>query len=142
MELINHNAVVNLQDNKGNSVLHSALLENVTDTTINIAKLLLSKFTFSEKLNKENKSVMQLSKECENQEIVDLIEHFHDQKKNEAAKRELKKLQVHQIIKKTRRKFLRLNTVNVEVIDLQQKINQKETRNTVLEEELKKIARK
>ena len=138
MELINHKADVNLQDNKGNTSLHSVLLENVTDSTINIVKLLLSDFTYSEKLNKENKSVLQLAKESHNQEIIDLIEDFPDQKKTEAAKREFKKLQVHQIIKKRKRKLLRLNTVNNEVLDLQQKIDQRETRNIALEEELKK----
>ena len=138
MELINHNADVNLQDNKGNTALHLVLLEKVTDATINIVKLLLSDFTYSEKLNKENKSVIKLAKESKNQEIIDLIEDFPDQKKIEAAKRQLKKLQAHQIIKKTKRKLLRLNAVNDEVLDLQQKINQKETRNSALEGELKK----
>ena len=137
-ELINHNADVNLQDNNGNTALHSVLLEKVNDTTINIVKSLLSDFTYSEKLNKENKSVIQLAKESKNQEIIDLIEDFLDKKKIEAAKRELKKLQVHQMIKKRKRKLLRLNAVNDEVLDLQQKINQKKTRNTELEEELNK----
>ena len=137
-ELINHNADVNLQDNNGNTALHSALLEKVNDTIINIVKSLLSDFTYSEKLNKENKSVIQLAKESKNQEIIDLIEDFLDKKKIEAAKRELKKLQVHQMIKKRKRKLLRLNAVNDEVLDLQQKINQKKTRNTELEEELNK----
>ena len=122
MELINHKADVNLQSNKGNTALHSVLLENATDTTIDIVKLLLSDFTYSEKLNKENKSVLQLAKESHNQDIIDLIEDFPDKKKTEAAKREFKKLQVHQIIKKRKRKLLRLNTLNNEVLDLQQKL--------------------
>ena len=137
-ELINHNADVNLQDDKGNTALHSALLEKITDTTINIVKLILPHFTNLEKVNKENKSVIHLAKESQNQEIIDLIEDFPDQKKIEAAKREFKKLQVYQIIKKMKRKLLRLNAVNDEVVDLQQKIDQKETRNATLEEELKK----
>ena len=37
-----------------------------------------------------------------------------------------------------KRKLVRLDAVNDEVFDLQQKINQKETRNAALEEELKK----
>ena len=41
-----------------------------------------------------------------------------------------------------KRKLVRLDAVNDEVFDLQQKINQKETRNAALEEELKKIERK
>ena len=138
MELINHNADVNLHDIQGNTALHLVLLEEVTDATINIVKLLLSDFTYSEKLNKKNKSVIQLAKESKNQEIIDLIEDYPDQKKIEAAKMEFKKLQAHQIIKKTKRKLSRLNAVNDEVLDLQQKINQKETRNSALVEELKK----
>ena len=137
-ELINHNADVNLQDDKGNTALHSALLEKVTDTTINIVKLILPHFTNLEKVNKENKSFIHLAKESQNQEIIDLIEDFRDQKKIEAAKREFKKLQVYQTIKKRKRKLLRLNTVNDEVVDLQQKIDRKETRNAALEKELKK----
>ena len=138
MELIKHNADVNLQDHKGNTALHLVLLEKTTDTTINILKLLLSDFTYSEKLNIENKSVIQLAKDSQNQEIIDLIEDYPEQKKIEATKRELKKLQVNQIIKKRKRKLARLNAVNDEVFDLQQKINQKETRNTALTEELNK----
>ena len=138
MELINHNADVNLQNNNGNTALHLVLLEKVTDTTINILKLLLSDFTYSEKLNIENKSVIQLAKDSQNQEIIDLIEDYPEQKKIEVTKRELKKLQVNQIIKKRKRKLTRLNAVNDEVLDLQQKINQKETRNTALTEELNK----
>ena len=42
------------------------------------------------------------------------------------------------MIKKRKRKLLKLNAVNDEVFDLQQKIKQKETRNTTLEEELQK----
>ena len=141
-ELINHNADVDLQDDKGNTALHSALLEKVTDTSINIVKLILPHFTNLEKVNKENKSVIHLAKESQNQEIIDLIEDFPDQKKIEAAKREFKKLQVYQIIKKRKRKLLRLNTVNDEVVDLQQKIDQKKTRNAALEEELKKNCEK
>ena len=142
MELINHKADVNLQDKEGNTALHALLLEEVTGTTINIVKLLLPHFTNLEKVNKKNKSVIHLAEEYQNQEIIDLIEDFLDQKKIEAAKREFKKLQVYQTIKKRKRKLLRLNTVNDEVVDLQQKIDQKETRNAALEEELKKIARK
>ena len=137
-ELINHNADVKFQDRSGNTALHLVLLGKVTDATINIVKLLLPHFTNLEKVNKKNKSVMHLAKESQNQEIIDLIEDFPDQKKIEAAKREFKKLQVHQIIKKRKRKLLRLNAVNDEVVDLQQKINQKETRNSALEEELNK----
>ena len=136
MELIKHNADVNLQDHKGNTALHLVLLEKTTDTTINILKLLLSDFTYSEKLNIGNKSVIQLAKDSQNQEIIDLIEDYPEQKKIEVTKRELKKLQVNQIIKKRKRKLTRLNAVNDEVLDLQQKINQKETRNTTLTEEL------
>ena len=137
-ELINHNADVNLQDWFGNTALHLVLLEEFTGTTVNIVKLLLPHFINLEIVNKENKSVIHLLKESQNQEIIDLIEDFADQKKIEAAKREYKKLQVHQIIKKRKRKLVRLNAVNDEVFDLQQKINQKETRNAALEEELKK----
>ena len=136
MELIKHSADVNLQDHKGNTALHLVLLEKTTDTTINILKLLLSDFTYSEKLNIGNKSVIQLAKDSQNQEIIDLIEDYPEQKKIEVTKRELKKLQVNQIIKKRKRKLTRLNAVNDEVLDLQQKINQKETRNTTLTEEL------
>ena len=122
--------------------MHSVLLEEFTDATIDIVKLLLSHFTNLEIVNQKNKSVIHLAKETQNQEIIDLIEDFPDQKKIEEAKREYKKLQVHQIIKKRKRKLVRLNAVNDEVLDLQQKINQKETRNAALEEELKKIERK
>ena len=138
MELINHNADVNSQNWFGNTALHSVLLGKVTDATINIVKLLLPDFTNLGKVNNDNKSVIQLAKESQNQEIIDLMEDFHDQKTIEVAKRELKKLKVYQIIKKGKRRLLRLNTVNDEVVGLQRKIIQKEARNTALEEELKK----
>ena len=67
-----------------------------------------------------------------------MIEDYPDQKKIEVAKKEFKKLQVHQVIKKMKRKLISLNAVNDEVFDLQQKIKQKEIRNTTLEEEQKK----
>ena len=69
MEFINHNADVNFQDAFGNTALHTVLLEKVTDTTINIIKLLLSNFTYSEKLNKENKSVIQLAEELRTKKL-------------------------------------------------------------------------
>ena len=47
-----------------------------------------------------------------------MIEDFPDQQKIEAAKRELEVYQVYQIIKKRKRKLLRLNAVNDEVVDL------------------------
>ena len=62
MELINHNAGVNFQDDFGNTALHVVLLERVTDTTITIIKLLLSDFTYSEKLNKKKSRLCNLLK--------------------------------------------------------------------------------
>ena len=105
MELINHNADVNLQNRQGNTALHSLLLEKVTDTTIEIVKLLLSDITSFEKVNKRNKSVMQLVKESQNQEILQLMEDILERKKINAAKRELKKLQANQIINKRKKKL-------------------------------------
>ena len=137
-ELINHKADVNLQNSDGNTALHSVLLEKVTDTTFDIVNFLLVNKTNFEKVNKESKSVIQLARESENRAIIDLIEDFSDQKEIEAAKREFRKLQVNQIIKKRKRKLLRFSAVNNEVLSLQQKINQKETRNKKLEEELQK----
>ena len=80
MELLHHNADVNLQNSKGNTALHSVLLENFSDTTINVVKLLLSDKTNSEKKNKKKNSVIQIAKESQNQEIIELIEDFFDKK--------------------------------------------------------------
>ena len=88
-ELINHNANVNFQDWFGNTALHSVLLEEVTDAAIDIVKLLLSYFTNLEIVNEKNKSVINLAKESQNQEIIDLIEDFPVQKKTKAAKKKI-----------------------------------------------------
>ena len=138
MELINHKADVNLQDSEGNTALHSVLLGKLTDTTINIAKLLLVNKTNLEQVNKEGKSVIKVARESQNQAIINLIEDFSDRKKVKAAKRECRKLQVDQMIKKRKRKLAHFSAVQNEVLNLQQNINQKEARNTELEEELTK----
>ena len=138
MELLHHNADVNLQNSKGNTALHSVLLENFSDTTINVVKLLLSDKTNSEKKNKKKKSVIQIAKESQNQEIIELIEDFFDKKKVEATQRELMKVQATQIINKKKRKLTGVSAVNDEVVCLKQRINQMEMRNTQLEAEFKK----
>ena len=138
MELINHNADVNLQDNKGNTALHSVLMEIVTDTTINIVKLLLSDKTDLEKKNKKKKSVLQLAKESQKQDIIEMIESFFDQKKVEAAKKELKKLQANEIINKKKREIARVSAVNDEVLELIGSIDKMEKEKKILEERLKK----
>ena len=142
MELCNHNANVNLQDSDGNTALHSVLLEKVTDNTINIVKLLLSDDVNLEKVNKENKSVIQLAQESQNQDIVHLIENFSERKKIEAAEREFKKLQSNQIINERKKKLQEVSALNEEVLDLNQKINQLQTKNAELEEEIKKNCEK
>ena len=142
MELCNHNADVNLQDSDGNTALHSVLLEKVTDNTINIVKLLLSDNANLEKVNKENKSVIQLAQESHNQDIVQLIKDFSERKKIEAAKREFKKLQANQIINEKKKKLQEVRALNEEVLDLNQNINQLLTKNTELEEEIKKNCEK
>ena len=142
MELCNHNADVNLQHSDGNTVLHSVLLRNVTDSTINIVKLFLSDTKNLEKVNEKNKSVIQLAKESQNADIIKLIEDFSEQKKIEAAKKELKKLQANQIINKRKKKLQEMSILKDEVLDLNQKIYQVMTRNTELEEELKKNCEK
>ena len=138
MELINHNADLNLQDNKGNTALHSVLMEIVTDTTINIVKLLLSDKTDLEKKNKKKKSVLQLAKESQKQDIIEMIESFFDQKKVEAAKKELKKLQANEIINKKKREIARVSAVNDEVLELIGSIDKMEKEKKILEEKLKK----
>ena len=142
IELCNHNADVNLQHSDGNTVLHSVLLRNVTDSTINIVKLFLSDTKNLEKEKKKNKSVIQLAKESQNADIIKLIEDFSEQKKIEAAKKELKKLQANQIINKRKKKLQEMSILKDEVLDLNQKIYQVMTRNTELEEELKKNCEK
>ena len=135
--LCNHNADVNLQDNDGNTALHLVLLGNITDTTINIIELLLTDRTNLEKVNEENKSVMQLAKECQNQGIINLMDDFAERKKIKAAKRELKKLQANRIFNKRKKKLHEINALNDEILDLSQKINQVKMRNTELKEEIK-----
>ena len=142
MELCNHNADVNLQDRDSNTALHLVLQEKVTDNTINIVKLLLSNVANLEKGNKENKSVIQRAQESQDQDIVHFIEGLFDRKKNEAAKREFKKLQANQIINEKKKKLQEVNALNEEVLDLNQKINQLKTKNTELEEEIKKNCEK
>ena len=135
--LCNHNADVNLQDNDGNTALHLVLLANITDNTIDVVELLLSDRMNLEKVNEENKSVVQLAKECQNQDIVNLFEDFSERKKIKAAKRELKKLQANRIINKRKKKLHEINALKDEILDLNQKIKQVEMRNTELEEEIK-----
>ena len=138
MELINHNADVNLQNRQGNTALHSVLLEKVTDTTINIAKLLLSDTTNFEKINRRNKSVKQLVRESQNLEILQLMEDILERKKINAAKRELKKLQANQIINKRKQKLLQVSALQDEILDLQQNIDNVKRQNIELKEQLKK----
>ena len=141
IKLCNHNAEVNLQDSAGNTALHLALL-NVTDNTIDKLKLLLTDKTNLEKVNKENKSVIQLARESQNQNILRLIEDFADETKIEAAKSELKKFQAMQIIKKRKKSLQETSAVKDEVNDLNQKIIQVKKKNAILEEEIKKNCEK
>ena len=141
IELCNHDADVNLQDSAGNTALHLALL-NITDITINTVKLLLSDKTNVEKVNEENKSIIQLARESQQKNILHLIEDFAEQKEIEAAKRELKKLQAKQIIKKRKKKLQEISALKDEVYDLSQKIIQVKTKNAELEEEIKKNCEK
>ena len=142
MELINHNADVNLQNRQGNTALHSLLLEKVTDTTIEIVKLLLSDITSFEKVNKRNKSVMRLVRESQNQEILQLMEDILERKKINAAKRELKKLQANQIINKRKKKLLEVSALKDEILDLERNIDHVKRQNTELKEQLKKNSEK
>ena len=142
MELINHNADVNLQNRQGNTALHSLLLEKVTDTTIEIVKLLLSDITSFVKVNKRNKSVMQLVRESQNQEILQLMEDILERKKINAAKRELKKLQANQIINKRKKKLLEVSALKDETLDLERNIDHVKRQNTELKEQLKKNSEK
>ena len=107
-----------------------------------MVKLLLTDTTNLEKVNKENKSVIQLARDSQNQNILCLIEDFADQKKIEAAKRELKKLQAMQIIKKRKKKLQETSAVKDEVHDLNQKIIQVKKKNAELKEEIKKNCEK
>ena len=138
MELCNHNADLNLQDSDGNTALHLVLQNEKTDTTINIVEMLLSDSTNLEKLNKENKSVIQLARESQIQDIVELIEDFSQQRKIKAARRELKKLQAYQIICKKKKKLHQIKTLKDEERDLTLKIHQVERKNAELEEQIKK----
>ena len=78
-------------------------MEEVTDNTVSIVKLLLSDITNFDKVNKRNKSVIQLAKESQNQEILELMEDILERNKINATKRELKKLQANQIINKRKK---------------------------------------
>ena len=138
MELINHSADVNLQNRQGNTALHSVLMEEVTDNTVSIVKLLLSDITNFDKVNKRNKSVIQLAKESQNQEILELMEDILERNKINATKRELKKLQANQIINKRKKKLLELSALQDEILDLQQNIDHVKRQNTELKEQLKK----
>ena len=137
-ELCNHNANVNLQNSDGDTALHLTLLKNVTDTTINIVKLLLPDTTNLEIINKENKSVIGLAKESPNQDLAQLIEDFYQQKKIEATRRELKKLQANQILSKKKQKLLQIKALKDEERDLSLKIYQVQKRNAELAEKLRR----
>ena len=132
-ELINNNADVNCQDNKGNRALHLVLMENINDATINIVELLLSDRTNLEKRNKKKKTAIQLSQESKKQDIIDMIKDFFDSRRVEAAK-----LEANQIINKGKRELAREMTMNDEVLNLKEIIDQMETANATLEEGLER----
>lgn len=132
-ELINNNADVNCQDNKGNRALHLVLMENINDATINIVELLLSDRTNLEKRNKKKKTAIQLSQESKKQDVIDMIKDFFDSRRVEAAK-----LEANQIINKGKRELAREMTMNDEVLNLKEIIDQMETANATLEEGLER----
>ena len=132
-ELINDNADVNCQDNKGNRALHLVLMENINDATINIVELLLSDRTNLEKRNKKKKTAIQLSQESKKQDIIDMVKDFFDSRRVEAAK-----LEANQIINKGKRELAREMTMNDEVLNLKEIIDQMKTANATLEEGLER----
>ena len=132
-ELINNNADVNCQDNKGNRALHLVLMENINDATINIVELLLSDRTNLEKRNKKKKTAIQLSQESKKQDIIDMVKDFFDSRRVEAAK-----LEANQIINKGKRELAREMTMNDEVLNLKEIIDQMKTANATLEEGLER----
>ena len=137
-ELCNHNADVNLQNSDGDTALHLTLTKDVTDTTINIVKLLLPDSTNLEIINKENKSVIGLAKESPNQDLAQLIDDFYQQKKVEATRRELKKLQANQILSKKNQKLLQIKALKDEERDLSLQIYQVQKRNAELAEKIQR----
>ena len=141
-DLLDHDADINIQNEEGNAALHIILKGRITDATTSIMKLLLSDNANIEQVNKLNKSVAQLAEESRNQTIMNLIEEFSEQKKINAARKTLEKLEANQIIHMRKKKLEKTFFLNDEVENLRQDITKNEFEKKKLEEEISQINEK
>ena len=134
--LLDRHADVNAQNNEGNTALHKLLMKRITPNIVNIVKLLLSQGGDPEILNEENKTVPDLAKETQNQEIESIVEEAIEQKKIESLRKELKKRQAKQIVNKRKQKLKEVSVLNNIVSQLQQNIGEEEKRTEELEKKV------
>ena len=132
-ELLIHHPDIDAENESGCTAIMEASWKGHSEIT----KELMSDKTDLEKKNQKKKSALQLAKESQKQDIIEMIESFSDRKKVEAAKRELKKLQANEIINKKKREIARVSAVNDEVLELLGSIDKMEKRNKILEKRLK-----
>ena len=136
--LLNYYADVNLQCNHGNTALHLSIMLKESKAKEDIVQLLLLKNANVGKVNKENKSALDLAKECQSRRIICLVEEYSEEQKINASRKELKKNKVTKIINQNRRALQEITSSNNDIYYLHQKISEKEERVKVLEEEIDK----
>lgn len=136
--LLNYHADVNLQCNHGNTALHLSVMLKESKAKEDIVRLLLLKNANVGKVNKENKSALDLAKESQSRRIRCLLEEYSEEQKIDALRKELKKNKVAKITNQNRRTLQEITSSNNDIYYLHQKISEIEERVKVLEEEIDK----
>ena len=137
--LLDHHADANAQDMEGNTALHKSLTEQITPNIVSVVKLLLSQGGDPEIINKKNKAVTELAKKTQNPDIESLVDQTIEQKKIESLRKELKKRQAKQIVKKRKKKLQEISVLNNIVSQLQQNIREEEERTEELEKKVEML---